>query len=69
MTNSLRILEIGYSVSPGGTDWYEVYDVEDDFTPPIFESEHLDEAVKFCYDSGYNFEVHTLAAWEREYGN
>ena len=56
MTNKyitpLEILEVDYAVSPGGVVTYEVYDVHEEYpmTPPIFESEDLTEAVKFCYN-------------------
>ena len=64
----LEILEVDYSVSPGGVNLFEVYDTESDFfdSPPIYESENLTDAVKFCYDLGLNFTVRTLAQYERE---
>lgn len=62
----LEILEIDYSVSPGGINEFEVYsrDERDHSEPPLFSSEDLLEAVKFCYDLGRDFVVRTLAEWE-----
>lgn len=72
-THSLEILEVNYSVSPGGVDTFEVYDVGDDYQimdVPIFETEDLTEAVMFCYNLGQDFIVHTFAQWEaRELAN
>jgi hypothetical protein len=67
----LRIYEIDYSVSPGGVNEYEVYsmDEEDLFDPPIFVSEHLVEALDFCQDLGVEYEVRTLAQYEKENEN
>lgn len=67
----LRIYEIDYSVSPGGVNEYEVYsmDEEDSFDPPIFVSEHLVEALDFCQDLGVEYEVRTLAQYEKENEN
>ena len=64
----LEILEIDYSVSPGGINSFEVYDTESDFfdSPPIYESDNLTDAVKFCYDLGLNFTVRPLAQYYRE---
>ena len=64
--NQLQIVEINYSVSPGGTNLFEVYDNQETMCPPIFESEDLTKTVQFCYDLGVNFEVLTYAQWERE---
>lgn len=61
---NLAIYEIDYSVSPGGVNSFEVYDELTNDTP-IFESESLEEACRFCYTKGYNFNVFTLAEWER----
>jgi hypothetical protein len=67
MNTPLEILEIDYSVSPGGVNSFEVYDVENDFfSPPIYETEDLTDAVQFCYNLGINFTVRTLARWNRE---
>jgi predicted amidohydrolase len=66
MTITLKILEIDYSVSPGGINSFEVYDGHEDvhpMSPPIFETEDLTEAVKFCYDLGQDFSVLTLASY------
>jgi hypothetical protein len=67
----LRIYEIDYSISPGGVNEYEVYsmDEEDLFDPPIFVSEHLVEALDFCQDLGVEYEVRTLAQYEKENEN
>lgn len=67
----LRIYEIDYSVSPGGVNEYEVYsmDEEDLFDPQIFVSEHLVEALDFCQDLGVEYEVRTLAQYEKENEN
>ena len=71
---TLKIYEIDYSVSPGGVNFFEVYDEPDEtyneleYDPnnaPIFESESLLEACQFCYNLGYNFTVYTLAEWVR----
>lgn len=62
----LEILEIDYSVSPGGINEFEVYsrDERDHFDPPIFTSENLVDAVQFCYNLGKDFVVRTFAEWE-----
>jgi hypothetical protein len=63
---SLEILEVNYSVSPGGIDTFEVYD-KSEIEPvqlPIFETESLTEAVQFCYNLGRDFIVRTYAEWE-----
>lgn len=64
----LEILEVEYSVSPGGVDTYEVYDTFEEIpmTPPIYETEDLTDAVKFCYNLGLDFTVRTLAQWHKE---
>ena len=62
----LEIVEIEYSVSPGGVDSFEVYDRQEEnyiSSIPIFETEDLTEAVKFCYDLGQDFTVRTLAQY------
>lgn len=69
---SFEILEVNYSVSPGGEDEFEVYSLEEDghFDPPIFTSTNLLEACQFCYDLGKDFVVRTFAQWEeREMSN
>ena len=65
---ALEIVEIDYSVSPGGINSFEVYDRQelDPVSLPIYESEDLTDAVRFCYDLGEDFSVRTLAAWEKE---
>lgn len=62
----LEILEVEYSVSPGGVDEFEVYSLheEDVMSPPLFTSTDLLEAVQFCYSLGKDFVVRTLAEWE-----
>lgn len=64
----LEIIEIDYSVSPGGVNAFEVYDRQEiePVSLPIYESEDLTDAVRFCYDLGQDFTVRTLASWERE---
>ena len=64
----LEIIEIDYSVSPGGINSFEVYDRQEiePVSLPIYESEDLTDAVRFCYDLGQDFTVRTLASWERE---
>ena len=64
----LEIVEIDYSVSPGGINSFEVYDRQeiDPVSLPIYESEDLTDAVRFCYDLGQDFAVRTLAQWEKE---
>lgn len=72
MTNKygtpLEILEVDYAVSPGGVVTYEVYDTFEEIpmSPPLYESEDLTKAVKFCYNLGQDFSVRTLAQWYRE---
>lgn len=68
MITPLEILEIDYSVSPGGVNYFEVYDTNEEIpmTPPIYESTDLTDAVKFCYNLGQDFTVRTLAQWHRE---
>jgi hypothetical protein len=62
---TLEILEMNYSCSPGGIDTFEVYDKLDTPTSvPIYETESLTEAVKFCYNLGRDFIVRTYAEWE-----
>ena len=65
---NLEILEIDYSCSPGGVNSFEVYDRQEiePVSLPLYESENLTDAVKFCYDLGQDFTVRTLASWERE---
>lgn len=65
---SLEILEVEYSCSPGGVDLFEVYDRSNiAVDSPVYETESLTEAVKFCYNQGKDFTVRTLAEWnERE---
>lgn len=65
---NLEILEIDYSVSPGGVNLFEVYDTQEKtpWSPPIYESEDLTDAVRFCYNLGQDFTVRTFAQWERE---
>ena len=68
----LEILEVNYSISPGGIDEFEVYslDERDFYDPPIFTSTSLTEAVRFCYNLGKDFVVRTSAQWEeRELAN
>jgi hypothetical protein len=62
----LEILEVEYSVSPGGVDEFEVYSLheEDVMNPPLFTTTDLLEAVQFCYSLGKDFVVRTLAEWE-----
>jgi hypothetical protein len=67
MTNyapSLEILEVNYSVSPGGVDTFEVYDLDEPMSIPIYETESLTEAVQYCYNLGKDFTVRTYAEWE-----
>ena len=68
---NLEIVEIDYSVSPGGVNLFEVYDTQEEIpmSPPIYESEDLTKAVRFCYNLGQDFTVRTLASWEREQAN
>jgi hypothetical protein len=66
---NLEIIEIDYSVSPGGVNSFEVYDRGDEgfiTSFPIFESENLTEAVQFCYNLGQDFTVRTLAQYFAE---
>ena len=61
---SLEILEVNYSVSPGGIDTFEVYDLDEPMSIPIYETESLTEAVQYCYNLGKDFIVRTYAEWE-----
>ncbi len=62
---SLEILEVNYGCSPGGVDMFEVYDKTDiPMSIPIYETESLTKAVKYCYNLGRDFTVRTLAEWE-----
>jgi hypothetical protein len=64
---SLEILEVNYSVSPGGVDTFEVYDIGPDHEimgTPIYETESLTEACNYCYNLGKDFIVRTFAEWE-----
>lgn len=64
----LRVYEFDSSIIPGNpADWFEVYD-EDNIVDAIFSSESLEKVMKFCYDSGQNFEVNTLQAYYNEFG-
>ena len=65
---SLEILEIDYSVSPNGVNAFEVYDTYEPspMSPPIYETDELTDAVKFCYNLGQDFTVRTLAQWYKE---
>ena len=65
---NLEILEIDYSVSPGGINSFEVYDIQEiePVSLPIYEAEDLTSAVKYCYDLGQDFTVRTLAAYYKE---
>lgn len=65
----LRMFELDSSVIPGmKKNQWEVYE-DNDITGAIFITDSLDTAVKFCYDSGQNFEVNTLEAYYKEYGD
>jgi hypothetical protein len=63
---SLEILEVNYSVSPGGVDEFEVYSINEsnNYSPPIYSTTSLHEAVQYCYDLGKDFIVRTFAEWE-----
>ena len=61
---SLEILEVNYSVSPGGIDTFEVYDLDEPMSIPIYETESLTEAVQYCYNLGKDFIVRTYAEWD-----
>ena len=64
----LRVYEFDASVQPGAkANNFEVYG-EDNVVDAIFSSESLDKTMRFCYDSGQNFEVNTLQAYYNEYG-
>lgn len=63
----LNIYELDHTVIPQAkNNYFEVY--AEDITKPLFSSEHIDNAVAFCYASGDNFTFHSLEAWEREHG-
>ena len=65
---SLEILEVAYDVSPGGSRTFEVYDIDNPegipLDIPIYETQSLTEAVKYCYNLGKDFIVRTYAEWE-----
>lgn len=62
----LKVYEFDSSVQPGATaDYFEVHD--DEHLEAIFVSESLDETMRFCYNSGKDFEVFTLEAYRRKY--
>lgn len=64
----LRVYEFDASVIPGSyTDWFEVYE-EDNVIDAVYFSDSLDKVMRFCYDSGQNFEVNTLQAYYNEHG-
>lgn len=64
----LNCYEFDASVQPGAqANHFEVY-TEDEVINPIFYTESLDELVKFCYDSGHNFTIHTVQAYYNEFG-
>ena len=67
-TTPLEILEIDYSVSPNGVNAFEVYNTYESnpLTPPIYETEELTDAVRFCYNLGRDFTVRTIAQWNME---
>lgn len=71
MSNKLRIYEIDYSVSPGGTNEFEVYSTSESniLDTPLFSTESLHEAIDFCYGCGVDFEVRTLAQYYTEEHN
>ena len=65
----LNVYEFDASVQPGAqANHFEVYD-EDEVINPLFYAESLDEAVKFCYNSGHNFTIYTVEAYYKEYGD
>ena len=65
---TLRIYEIDYSCSPGGTNQFEIYsDIDNSYGDggmPIYTTDSLIDACQFCYDNGVNFNVYTLAQYE-----
>jgi hypothetical protein len=64
----LHIYEFDSSVIPAhAEDWYEVYG-EGDVINPLFISTTLDNVIDYCYNSGKEFVVHTLAAYYNENG-
>lgn len=66
MNTKYEILEVNYAVSPGGVDTFEVYDTNLFDSPPVYESEDLTDAVKYCYNKGFDFTVRTFAQYERD---
>lgn len=64
----LNVYEFDASVQPGAqANHFEVYD-EDEVIKPLFYADDLDKAVKFCYNSGHNFTIHTIEAYYKEFG-
>jgi hypothetical protein len=68
MNIPLEIFEVDYNVSPNGVNSFEIYDVEQGLfdAPPVYETDDLTKAVRYCYDLGLNFTVRPLAHWEQE---
>jgi len=63
MTNQLRIVENDITLFPNMFKAYEVFDISNKDIldpPPLFGSDTLQDAVSFCYNLGYNFEVGLL---------
>lgn len=64
----INIYEFDHTVQPGAlADHFEAY-LDEDVLTPIFVSDSLDKTVRFCYDSGHNFTVHTIQAYYNEFG-
>ena len=63
---SLEIVEVNYSVSPGGVDEFAVYSNEprSNISNLSLPSPKLDEAVRYCYELGKDFSVRILAECE-----
>ena len=63
---TLEIVEMQYSISPGGVDEFEVYSTGEFpiIDKPLYSSTSLMEAVQYCYSLGKDFTVRTLAEWE-----
>lgn len=64
----LQVYEFDANAVPGSyKNWFEVY-AEEDILKPLYFSDDIDKVVKYCYDSGQNFEVNTLQAYYNEHG-
>ena len=63
----LHIYEFDHNATPmTQEDWYEVY--EENSINSLYVSHSFSDVIDYCYKSGKEFVVHTLAAYYNEYG-